>query len=657
MKSLLTLLILIFSGGLAQAYDGEIKYPVSQIPKELFKNANAVLRVDENQFTIISPGKATYKSTWAITILNKNGDHYATQYFGYDKLKTITSLKAALYNAFGEEVKRLKKNEISDQSAISSFSLYEDNRVKIVEFVHNEYPYTVEFEIEETYNGLLYYPGWFPFNSDDIAVQSSRYQVFVPKGMKLRYKEFNLSSTQNEQSTEASETSYKENNGVKIQEGESQTIYTWQINNMPVIEYEPYSPKSREQVPCVYLAPSEFEMEGYKGNMDTWKNFGGWIKQLNENKDVLPPATVAQVKALTQDAPNDEEKIRRVYKYLQEKTRYVSIQLGIGGWQPFDATYVDQKSYGDCKALSNYTHSLLNAIGIKSYYTLVNAGPNPTPMIKDFPSTQFNHAILCVPQPKDTIWLECTSQTNPFGYLGDFTGDRDVLLITPEGGKVVHTPIYGKKDNLLIHKAEVKIDAEGNGKAQVNILYKALQEKRPGNASELSLEEQKKWLYQNIKIPSFEISQFKINRKKDRIPSTTIDLDLTVRKMAAKSGKRMFVVPNLMSQWTDIPVELENRKNEVVLNGSYDFVDTDTIVYSYPESYILENKPQDYSFENQFGKYQMKVTVEGNKISYIRRVEMNRGRYPKEEYPALIEFFKNVVKADKQKIVLVQKEG
>ena len=89
---------------------------------------------------------------------------------------------------------------------------------------------------------------------------------------------------------------------------------------------------------------------------------------------------------------------------MQNKTRYVSIQLGIGGYQPFEASVVDKTGYGDCKALSNYMLSMLETIGIKGHYALIMAGQNSPELEEDFPSSQFNHAIVAVPNGADTLW-------------------------------------------------------------------------------------------------------------------------------------------------------------------------------------------------------------------------------------------------------------
>ncbi len=44
---------------------------------------------------------------------------------------------------------------------------------------------------------------------------------------------------------------------------------------------------------------------------------------------------------------------------------------GIGGWKPMLVEDVRKKGYGDCKALTNYMRTLLQAAGIKSYYCII----------------------------------------------------------------------------------------------------------------------------------------------------------------------------------------------------------------------------------------------------------------------------------------------
>lgn len=83
--------------------------------------------------------------------------------------------------------------------------------------------------------------------------------------------------------------------------------------------------------------------------MDSWQNFGKFIVSLYAGKDVLPEAVKAKVLDLTQGLKSDPEKVAALYKYMQQNSRYISIQLGMGGWQPLDATYVAEKNTGIVK--------------------------------------------------------------------------------------------------------------------------------------------------------------------------------------------------------------------------------------------------------------------------------------------------------------------
>ena len=139
----------IFSKATTNAFSKKAnKYPVNDIPEELLENANAVVRLDIKEFQLKSRKTATLKAKHVITILNRKADRHAHFVEWYDKFRKLSSIKATVYNAYGKEIKKFKKKDIIDQSAISGISLYEDNRVKAIEVIQNEYPFTVEVEYE-----------------------------------------------------------------------------------------------------------------------------------------------------------------------------------------------------------------------------------------------------------------------------------------------------------------------------------------------------------------------------------------------------------------------------------------------------------------------------------------------------------------------------
>ena len=65
--------------------------------------------------------------------------------------------------------------------------------------------------------------------------------------------------------------------------------------------------------------------------------------------------------------------------------------------------------------------------GIEAYYTIVYGDSNRRDIEEDFIAMQGNHVILNLPNDGNPIWLECTSQKVPFGFIANFTDDRDVL--------------------------------------------------------------------------------------------------------------------------------------------------------------------------------------------------------------------------------------
>lgn len=612
------------------------KYAVSEIPEDMKKGMYAVIREKESRFEIISVNNSRYYYHLVITILNPNGKSYAQEVVGYDKLSTIKSFKCTSYDAFGNVIKKLKQSEIRDMSAYDGFSLYSDNRLKIADLSQGTYPYTVEFEYEVESKLLYSIPDFYLYRDDEVSIQKSRYSIVYPIGLKPRYKLFKLEEP-------------------RVLYPEGKEALEWYFENIKPEKFEKLGPDFQKVVPNVIAAPNDFEFGGYVGRMDTWENFGRWQAKLNEGRDVLPETTKQKVRELTKGAKTPEEKARLLYEYVQNKTRYVSIQLGIGGLQPFEAKVVDQTGYGDCKALSNYMVALLKEVGVMGYYTTIMAGKNASEVDQSFPSDQSNHIIVAVPNQQDTLWLECTSQTNPFGYLGSFTGDRYGLMITEEGGKLVRTTSYSAEQNLQIRSATVVVSANGDAQAKVRTIYSGLQYENGGLNFTLnnSFDDQKKWVQENTEIPSFDVNSFSIKNVKNKIPSAIINLDLSLKRFSSVSGKRMFLTPNLMNRSTFIPDKLENRKTNVVLRTGA--IDIDSIHYILPEGIYPETLPEPVVIKSRFGEYEASFRVDEKGLLYIRRMKIKKGEFPRETYQEFVDFFKGVSRADNSKLVFLNK--
>jgi hypothetical protein len=141
--------------------------------------------------------------------------------------------------------------------------------------------------------------------------------------------------------------------------------------------------------------------------------------------------------------------------------------------------------------------------------------------------------------------------------------------------------------------------------------------------------------------------------KKDKIPSAIVNLDLTLNRYATVSGKRIFVVPNLMNRITGIPERIAERKTDVVRNSNY--LDLDTIKFTIPENLYPEFLPEPIKINSKFGEYEASFKFDAGKIIYTRRMKVWKGRFPKETYNELVDFYKNVSKAENTKLVFLNK--
>ncbi len=614
---------------------GEGEFPVSGIPKTLLNNANAVVRLDEQRFEIVNAGKFLEKNRYVVTILNEKGEHWAEYEEYYSDSRKINNIEGFLYDAAGKQIGKMKTKDAMDLSAVEGGTMISDARVKQFSFAHRVYPYTVDFTTEIESKSTLFFPSWYAQPGELLSVEKSSIIVTAPLDYVFRYKAFNYP-------------------GEPVRETRTrEKVTTWKVENLPAYKREPYGPQIHEFTTLVIFGPTAFRVEDYSGNMSSWKEFGKFVYALKKDRDILPDEVKQKVHQLSDHLPDIPSKISSLYHYLQKNTRYISIQLGIGGWQPFDAKYVASKAYGDCKALTNYMYGLLKEAGIKSFYTLVRAGAFDNYLNTDFPSQQFNHVILCVPLQKDTIWLECTSQSMPAGYIGDFTNDRPALLINEEGGELVMTKRYPAADNRQERKINAVLGEDASLLVNSVTSFSGLQmDDVHGLINNNSKDRIKKHLEHKLDLATYDIVNFAYNENNGADPVVREELEIRATNYASFTGKRLFIIPNIMNRGGIKLTNNEERKYDVILKQGY--LDIDSVTIEVPAGYLPESIPAAMNLSSPFGDYTSSVKVEGTRIRYFRRIHIRGGRFPASAYPELVKFYEQIHKADRAKLVLVK---
>ena len=288
-------------------------YSYHTIPEELLKNADAVVRLDDMSVEVIAQDQMRISSKRVVTVLNEQGDSYVHAFAFYDGNDKINTLEARIYNKQGEEIKRIKKKDFLDQSAVSGGTLYSDSRVLFMRYTTNEYPYTVVFTKSYTTPDTAFAPPWNFLDGYRVSVEKSKYSFKVECGIPFRHKESNFDAFPIEMNVTTAQVDYLG-------------------TNIKALKREPLSPPFVEFAPNVKIALDRFHLEGVNGAASNWKEFGKWIyDELILGRDRLAPETIKKVGELVKNIEDPHEKVRRVYEFVQDNTRYISVQLGNRG--------------------------------------------------------------------------------------------------------------------------------------------------------------------------------------------------------------------------------------------------------------------------------------------------------------------------------------
>jgi hypothetical protein len=591
---------------------------------------------DWNRVLVLpAPDKLTIREFMRITIMDEDGYDIAVYRDYYDSFRKVKSLSYTIYDAAGKRVRRLGKGDAHDVMFNASYEV-DDSRMLILDPEYRNYPYTVEIESEVAYDGFLAFPDWMPRFTDNLEVRKATLTLEHYHGFTFRAREFNGIGSP-----------------VESVEGDMKRI-VWSVADLAAANAHLNYRSFAADQPKVHIAPVDFIYGKKRGSLKTWADFGDWFAALNEGRNTLTPETKRFLDNLRDVFGNDSRSIvNAVYKKMQSRTRYISIQLGIGGFQSIPSEVVERTGYGDCKALTNYMKAMLDYLGIPSNYILVYAGHDAPDIIGDIPSNQFNHVFLGVPLSADTLLYECTSQTSPPAFIGTFTDDRNVLWVARGASKVIRTPAYSPTNSLRSSSGTVVLDDKGNAVVKINIQQTGKYFDDVLAYQHLNADQVREYNYDKFAYKDFTIQSFNYQIPYPDRALLSLDFGIKVNNFSTVTGSRYLVSLNVLQPLaSEITLDVQNKKSDIRRG----FTLHDSIQFIVPPNFRIERLPENMTVSSDFGSVEMSVSTGNNNIIIIRRKAMiKKGIYMKESFDRFNDFMKKVKSLEQSKIVVESK--
>jgi hypothetical protein len=585
---------------------------------------------DNTTYTITEGEVATIEEHYKVRILSEEGYRHAVFFDYTDKFQKIDQVSVEVFDHTGKKVKSLRKGN-GLLISVNPYDEVSDAKVLVIDPAYRSYPMTVEVKKRVRRTGFISLPPWVPRHDFHIGVDKASLEVVRGPETTLNFWYENISPQQ-------------DNSNPKV------IVNRFEISSLPSIDEKLRFEDFLSMQPKVYVSPMTFELDNVKGSNGSWKEFGNWFLKLNSDPFVLSQATRDFIQSL--DKGDRTDAVGKIYAYMQDRTRYVSIQLGIGGFKSLPTEEVERFGYGDCKALTTYMKNMLDFAGIPSNFILVHAGKNVPDVIAEFPSNQFNHVFLGVPNGKDTVFLECTSQVLPAGYIGAFTDSRNVLWIDKEESSILRSHTYDHTESK--RHSQISITLEPTGDAVVKqivdnegIFFDDFMTFKLAPSDWLKEHIQEKFGY-----PDYVLQSYGYDHPDRAAAHFTTNYLVRVGALGKVLNDRI-VLPAFPAASFRQYIDGSDLKRYYEIKRGITI--EDEVEVEFPSNYWLYRFPDETAVDSPFGHYYLGMKYDGQKLKITRKLVLFKGDYTGDQYEKFRLFYQQMEAAERGKLVFNSK--
>lgn len=448
--------------------------------------------------------------------------------------------------------------------------------------------------------------------------------------------------------------------------------FTVKLSDVPAIKDEPLKPPDEAIAGRLLVRFKTENAPRYGYFFSDWKDMGLWYEQLSRERRQPDESVRAKASELVAGTKDQKTQIEKLAAFVQQEIRYVSIQIGIGGYQPHRASEILANRYGDCKDKATLLAALLSCLGIDSYYLIVNIEPRVVKENAPVSLYWFNHVILGIKLPDEKLYegseavisipglgrlliFDPTMPHSSPGQLPFYLQKNNGLLVAGEHSRLLHFPGLSPDRLESIRRGQFVLSADGTLKGNVSETLAGTQ----AQVARLRLrdvheQERRKDMEDFLarSVGSFILENYQYLNLSE--PDRKVELQYSFRAASylGKSGEVFSFRPNILAMVEnyDILKQKEDRKYPVLLSGVG--TSQDEFEIKLPTGYTVEVLPGPIELSNGFADYYSRLELNGGTLRLKRQFRIKQDYLPPDRFQEVLEMFRLLSSEERRRLLL-----
>ncbi|BAH39836.1 MAG TPA: DUF3857 domain-containing protein [Gemmatimonas aurantiaca] len=604
--------VLLDEGVFRVEHDGTWRNEVRQVMQVL--DANGVGALAERALTFArSHQRLTVR--W-VRVLRPNGEVISDRAAQEQDADVPAAMNAPIYQ--DQRVRRLSLAGVAPNTIVDiAFTLEEQTPQRPGDFLHRW-----------ALNGL------FP-------VRRSLFTLDVPTGYMPTIVERNLVARRQEE------------------DRDGRRRYRWMANDQTPLRAEPFAADSNGVAQSITVSGA-----------GTWSAVAAWYNTLARDRYLVSPAVGRVVDSVVAAASprSRADSLRAWHRWVTQDIRYVSVALGIGGYQPRTADEVLRTGFGDCKDKASLFIAVLRRAGIEAEPVVLALTGKPDPAVPSI--FQFNHVIAAVRDGASWQYTDLTADIFPYSEIPESYQGAFAIRVTAAGGaERVTLPTTLVAFNHARQQVVARIDASG---AMVGTVREAAQ-----GASAPPL----RALLAAAEDPTRRPQA--VRGFAQRIAGNEAAGSVTIDSLGGSRGRDLATPPQLQYhirlpdvvrtvsgvRLLRLPLSMRGPASQLrILGGQIDSVqprrlpiDAARIIppaaatiewrVTLPDGWTVD-LPPNVNATSFFGRYRSTWTLEGQELRLVRELEGGRGVFGPQRLPEVRVWLKSVGADDQEFLTL-----